>query len=362
MAKQSALELKREEARDEILAMKEKIPTAKIFNLFDRAFGKRNLGYWLISFIGINLIVLSPWFLIGWVLDELSPNNYLWTPATLVVLESVGGFFFVHLIALNVFSDIAEKIIPKINNVNNISEFIRWFNESWSGKLLIRFVLFWIIIWVLLETVGISVAYHNFIGFGLMLTTMIVGLILGIGFHMIFWVGWLAFNLRKYQYDLNTVSPADSEIVKDISSMLTKCIYLLAIFWGSATLINSSSLMNLQMKVVFMWPFFLIAWVSISVQFLITRSTLSTMVENAKWTTLNKIQTKINRIESKGDLSDKETSERLLRLADIHKRILASKSQVFDLKSVSTLFSQLMLPLLGLLLGNLDKIRELLMK
>jgi len=30
-----------------------------------------------------------------------------------------------------------------------------------------------------------------------------------------------------------------------------------------------------------------------------------------------------------------------------------------DLKSVSTLFSQLMLPLLGLLLGNLDKILDL---
>jgi len=59
-------------------------------------------------------------------------------------------------------------------------------------------------------------------------------------------------------------------------------------------------------------------------------------------------------------LSDKETAERLLRLADIHRQIMASKTNTFDLKSLSNLFSQLMLPLLGLLLGNLDKISALL--
>jgi len=49
-------------------------------------------------------------------------------------------------------------------------------------------------------------------------------------------------------------------------------------------------------------------------------------------------------------------------LADIHKQIMASKTNTLDLKSVSTLFSQLMLPLLGLLLGNLDKVLKLLQK
>ena len=68
----------------------------------------------------------------------------------------------------------------------------------------------------------------------------------------------------------------------------------------------------------------------------------------------------MNSVEAAGDLSDQETSERLLRLADIHKQILSSKAHSFDFKSVATLFSQLMLPLLGLLLGNLDEILALL--
>jgi hypothetical protein len=101
------------------------------------------------------------------------------------------------------------------------------------------------------------------------------------------------------------------------------------------------------------------AWILILAQFLLTRSTLGAITNGSKWKTLNKIQAKINSIEATGDLSDKETAERLFRLADIHKQIMASKSNIFDLKSVLNLFSQLMLPLLGLLLGNFDKVSSL---
>ena len=92
------------------------------------------------------------------------------------------------------------------------------------------------------------------------------------------------------------------------------------------------------------------------------RSTLSTITNCAKWKTLNRISDKMNAIEATGDLSDKDTVERLLRFADIHKQVMASNTKTFDLKSAAILFSQLMLPLLGLLLGNLDKVLELLTK
>jgi hypothetical protein len=103
-----------------------------------------------------------------------------------------------------------------------------------------------------------------------------------------------------------------------------------------------------------------IAWAVITPQFLLTRSTIGTIINRAKWIALNRIRSKINAIEATGDLSDKDTTERLFRLTDVHKQILASKSNTLDLKSISTLFSQLMLPLLGLLLGNLDKLSKLL--
>ena len=90
-------------------------------------------------------------------------------------------------------------------------------------------------------------------------------------------------------------------------------------------------------------------------QFVVTRATIGKIVNREKWKTLNKIQARINAVETTGDLSEKETAERLLRLVDMHGRIMASRANPSDWKSVSAFISQLMLPLLGLLLGYLDK-------
>ena len=142
--------------------------------------------------------------------------------------------------------------------------------------------------------------------------------------------------------------------------MVTKAVYMLAGFSAIVTLFNTSSIFDEKTRVIFTPPLLIFGWTVILAQFLLTRTTLSAITNRAKWATLNRIRMKINTIEATGDLSDKDTTERLLRLADVHRQIMASKSNTLDLKSFSALFSQLMLPLLGLLLGNLDKLPKLL--
>jgi hypothetical protein len=159
---------------------------------------------------------------------------------------------------------------------------------------------------------------------------------------------------------MNSFSPADSEILHDISDILAKAIYTIVAYTTVTTLIITSSLVDQKIRLMFSYPLLVVVWIIIIAQFLLTRSTLGTITNQAKWKTLKRIRTNINAIEATGDLSDKDTAERLFRLADIHKQIMASKTNTFDLKSLSTLFSQLMLPLLGLLLGNLDKLLNLL--
>jgi len=124
----------------------------------------------------------------------------------------------------------------------------------------------------------------------------------------------------------------------------------------------TSNLVDEQVRVLIGIPLLVFFWTVIFTQFGATRSTLGIITDRAKWKTLNRIRDKINTLEATGDLSDKDTAERLLRLADIHKQVMASNTKIFDLKSVTTLFSQLMLPLLGLLLGNLDKVLDLFTK
>ena len=62
----------------------------------------------------------------------------------------------------------------------------------------------------------------------------------GLIFYAVFWVGSYASNLQDYQYELNAVSPIDSEIIEDMSEILAKRIYILAAYAALASLMTSS--------------------------------------------------------------------------------------------------------------------------
>jgi hypothetical protein len=98
----------------------------------------------------------------------------------------------------------------------------------------------------------------------------------------------------------------------------------------------------------------------IILQFLVNRFAINKIIETAKWKTLNSLQEQLNHLVKSQDLSEKEHAAKLSRLTEIYERIVVSKSNTFDLKSLSTFVSQLMLPLLGLVLGNLEKVSALL--
>jgi len=360
MAKESELMRKRKEAKEEILAMKENIPSARILNQLGKAFKPKSLGYWLSNIVLLNIFLLSPWALIGLAFSEIEKTGYLWIPGIITIEGVVAVLVLVYIVVQSILDDVADLIIEKINNTDDLTKLLHWLKEIWSNQQISKFVLLFCIRWTSLGVGGVSISSFGFPGFGYMLTVLLVGSLAGIGFYTAFWISMLASNLGNYQYEINTLSPADSEIINNISEMLTKRVYILALYFAVFTLISSLNLIDKQIKIVFSLPLFVIAWITITAQFLLIRSTIGKIVERAKWKTLNKLQTKINSIEATGDLSDKETAEKLLRLADIYKRVIASRINTFDLKSLPTLFSQLMLPLLGLLLGNLEKISALL--
>jgi len=362
MGSESELIQKRQEVKAEILALKERIPLARIFNQLGKAFQPNSPGYWLSSVIFLNLILLSPWALIGLALGEIQKGVPFFAGGILGTEGPILVSVLAHLAVQNILGDLANRVIDNISGVNDLSKILLWLRQSWSLQNVSAITLPFYLAWIILGVSAVSIPYHQFAGFGFSLTVVLVGLLVGIIAHIYIWTCLLISNLKVYQYDMNTFSPADSEIINDISEVLTKALYLLASAGALFTLLAASSLIDQQSRAILSFPFLASTWTIIIIQFLLTRSTLGAITNRAKWKTLNRIREKINALESTGDLSDKDTAERLFRLADIHKQIMASKTNTLDLKSVSTLFSQLMLPLLGLLLGNLDKVLKLFSK
>jgi hypothetical protein len=360
MDTESELLQKRLEVKQEILSLKGQIPSARILDRLGKTFKHNSLGYWLSNVVLLNLILLSPWGLLGLALNEIERTIPLFTVTLLVIEGTVFGLVVAHIAVQNLLDDLAKRIVEKISNVNDLSQMLLWFQQTWSVQNVSAYALPFGLIWLALGVPALSSPIQQFIGYGLSLSTLLVGLLTGIYGYYYVWTCLFISHLKEFQYEMNVFSPADSEILSDISEMLTKAIYVLAGLTAVLTLLTTSNLIDERSKIIFGVPMLLFGWTIIVIQFVLTRSTLSAITNRAKWATLNRIRMKINTLEAAGDLSDKDTAERLFRLADIHKQIMASKSNTLDLKSFSTLFSQLMLPLLGLFLGNIDKVLKFL--
>jgi hypothetical protein len=358
------LEAKRQEVREEILTLKEKIPAARVFNgfgqLLSKGITKHSFVYWLSNIVFLNLVSFWVWVPISLMTQEITQKQSLWRAALMSTEMQIVGLVVNYFLMRRLFDQIAGQIVEKIDNADDLANLVDWLKSSLSGRNVRAFILILHLIWISLGIGGLSFAYQAFVGWGFSLAILCMGLIAAIALQGIYWENTLIYNLRKYQYDLNTFSPVDSEVVSHFSDIFNFQFYGIAIYFAFYTFLGSTPLLDKNIQVVFAVPFFAMIWLGILSQFLLTRTTLGHLISKAKWKLLNRIQSQINAIEGTSDLSEKEAADKLLRLADIHRRVMETRSNIFDLRSISTVISQLMLPLLGLLLGNLDEIVMLL--
>lgn len=358
MSNEADIIQKRQEVQQEILRIKEHSPTAQILNRLGRPFKRGSVGYWLLNIVLLNIILISPWFVFGILLNEIQAFIHFLIVYLLGFEVAIFGLVFTDVIARYVLDNLSNRIVEKINHLDDLSKLLVWLKKNWSIQSITNAIVpFWVI-WVLLSAGGSSLGAHKFVGVSSLLTTVFMGALAGVVFHVSLWINLLILKLKDYQYEINALSPIDSQIIYNISDVFKKCTYMMAIWFAIVTLFITSGLFDESVRILFSFPLMLIIWAMIVTQFSLTGATVRAIVNREKWKTLNKLQAQINEIQATGNLTDKETTEGLWRLMDIHKHVAASKMNVLNWDSLSTLTSQLMLPLLGLLLGNLDKLSQ----
>jgi hypothetical protein len=95
------------------------------------------------------------------------------------------------------------------------------------------------------------------------------------------------------------------------------------------------------------------------VLFILIQTSLSNIIRRAKWKTLNEIQAKVEKLQEAKDFGDKETMEAISRLMDYHNSVKASRDSAINLRAILGFINSLLLPLLALLLSNLDLVLKL---
>jgi hypothetical protein len=110
-----------------------------------------------------------------------------------------------------------------------------------------------------------------------------------------------------------------------------------------------------------LWGCLFVGWVPTILQFLVNQYSIRKMIMTAKWESLNQLQIQIRQLRNSNLTNGPDTTvTRLNQLMDLHDRISAKPNSILNWGTGISFLNQLMLPLLGLLLGNIDKILKLL--
>lgn len=357
MKKRQTLMEKQDEARQEILALGQRTSTAIIFNFFIKWFPKsiteQNPFYWLFQIFSLGAVIFVPGLLISMVFNEMAiwpPDVSAWFWA---VVLAIYAFVLAHVLFRMTFHEIANHIVYKMTNPRHLTSLVEFCESSVSPSRV--FLISGAVIWPILALVLL-----RFPGIGLNLMTIPTGGLIGGSIQAVFWSIGSTNQLKGFQYDLNAFTPINSEVVVRLSGVLSNIIYLNGAFFAVLTLFAVSEFFGEKINTLFGIPITLLGLILILIQFLLNRSTINGIVEKERWASLNKIQVQMNSIQATANLSQGEASERLLRLADLHEKIRSNRAGNFDAKSLINLLTQLMLPLLGLLLGNIDKLADFL--
>lgn len=361
--KEVSMELEKNSLQDElgrtkkILADPDRTLPALIFSLTGsfvcRITGRKEPLPWQYNFVVVALIIQLPTLLISLLLNETKQwmkLGFLWMGyIELGLLATVVA----HIGVFYVYKNMNSYIVDSIQRKEDLIDLQKVFGRVGSLKNSIYFTLFFTVFWCISFSWFLSEYINQFIGLGLLSGTIIFGLLTGPAVYLEGCYYFFITHLGNYTYVLNETSPAHSQVIYRISRIVTVLIYSIAFFIAFAT----ASVAFIAGAVVLT---VLIGWIPTIVYFIASQLSISRIVTTAKWQILTHIQEQI-RVLNSGDITNKKNIEAINRLMDYHERVRSSPNSTLSIGTGVNFINQLALPLVGLLLANIDKVRQILL-
>jgi len=362
MTTDSELNTKRLEIKNEINEGINKTPMALLFNNTGRLVQKITrypkplpFIFCVVVLATMTLLILGLNYLLLFRTAQATTQITLISAAIVVeimLLIVAATYFNINI----VLSSIRDVVVDFIMSSEDLSELHEWLSLGWSRSI-IRRVFFW---WVLFIVGVMTLAYlfYSQQGFSanLLIPSLLLAVLGGVSFYYAPLMILLPTRLGRYHFKLYENDPARSEIVDNISTILNRFTYgyvfLNVLFQASLATAN----LPIIAHIVFMIGF---GWVPVITQYLANQACIRTIISHSKRRTLNRIQAEVQLLHE-GDVKNKENLEAINRLMDYHERIRATSNSNLNMQSLGNFLNQLALPLLGLLLANIDTIIDLL--
>lgn len=336
---------------------------ANVFNAVGHALKKifrlNEIPHWAINAFALFAAIHILGIVIATVLGETSQ----WGNAHLYIIGVLGPLVYFSAIVsyinlvYNVLHGLRDHIVESILSIEDLNDLKIWFLEFWSIRNSLRFIVINGTLWGVAITISLNRTVGGFIGVGLTVFSLLCSLLLASVLHYLLFMLALPLRLAKYHLDTYDSNPAGSEVIQRLISILNTYIYIVA----GVVAIFGIVLSQKSSAILLLWINVLTGWIPTILQFLINNYSIRKIILNAKWKTLNQLQTQINHMQKKNTAITSETTiKHINQLMDLHDRISAQPNSILNWRTGLTFLNQLLLPLLGLLIGAIDNVQKFL--
>lgn len=316
-------------------------------------------SYWL---NGLAIAFFT--FLVGWVVNlatqtQLGPEEVkltLWavlTGALALIANKVNIRTF-----LDTFRTTCVDKLLRGADVDSLEGWLRE-NFKWWKPL-----LFGVLIGPLLAAFLYSVWLANHPGYFFRLgpfVTILLSCVQSVWVAYYLYPFYVAFpsRLNRYHFDLYTTDPSSSEVVGQLSHLLTFILYVTMgiIVWLTMGLayVGVLTLQSATPGLIFS----LFVWAPTVILYAAGQIHLSDVITRAKWKTLNDIQAKVEGLYAEQKIPDAATLERLSKLMDYHDRIKDTPNSALNFRAGFNFLNSLLLPVVAFVVANLKAVVSL---
>ncbi len=308
-----------------------------------------------------NLLVLTLTPMLVEYLMSVLFQEYYNAPEVIFFRVLTMAFIFIMLLTLETymghcFSFAKNHLIEAMESIADLTDFQRWLDTAFSLKRQFYFGLAFAILFssYFIITNPNVIRFANFFS---IFSIAIIGTLVGAYFYFFFPGASLAVRFgSRYQFKLYTADPSNTEFIDHLSDTLSFGVYIAGAFVAAFTFIISTySLLTFPIIILSI----IAGWVPVTAFFVASQYVMRRIIIRGKWKTLNGIQAKIETLQSQEEIPTIDTIEHIRALIDYHNHIRTTHNSVLDLRAGLNFLNSLLLPLIALLLANMDKILDL---